>query len=627
MAEWRAAWREAVERKLEAERERLPLWLPVAMLVGIAIWFVLPDERSWRAAFLALLAVAVSAAAVARGGRAPAFIGTGALCAAMGLALVWWRAERVATPVLARPTVAAFSGTVERTTALTARGLVRLTIAPDRGSGLPPRVRVNVPAEDAPPGLGRGAVVRLRARLMPPPEAAVPGAYDYARVAWFEGVGATGRAFAPIVLVKPGGTGSELRARLTRRIETRLAGSVGGIAAALATGDEGAITEDDAEAMRRAGLAHLLSVSGLHISAVVGATMVVTLRLLALWPWLALHARLPVVAAGVGALAAVGYTSLTGAEVPTIRSCVAALLVLAALALGREAVTLRLVAAGALVVMLLWPEAIAGPSFQLSFAAIVAIVALHEHPRVRGWFEPRDEGWTTWTTRRVASLLLTGVAVELALMPIAAFHFHKAGLYGALANIVAIPFTTFVIMPLEALALALDGVGLDGPVWWLAGQAIALLLGGARWIASAPGAVAAVPAMPTGAFASMAGGLLWIALWRTGWRWSGVLPLGIGAAWAIATPAPDLLVTGDGRHVAVRLDDGRLAMLRDRAGDYVQDMLSENGGVDGAPSLLAEQAEARCNRDVCSVRVGAHRLAATRSAYMMPIDEVLAMCH
>ncbi|MEO5494690.1 MAG: ComEC/Rec2 family competence protein [Sphingomonas sp.] len=160
---------------------------------------------------------------------------------------------------------------------------------------------------------------------------------------------------------------------------------------------------------------------------------------------------------------------LTGNQVPTMRSCIAALLVLTALAMGREAITLRLVAAGAFVVLLLWPEALVGPSFQLSFAAVAAIVALHEQPTVRRWFLKRDEAWWRKAGRELGSLLLTGVVVEAALAPIALYHFHKSGLYGAFANIVAIPLTTFVIMPAEALALALalDAIGLGAPFWWV----------------------------------------------------------------------------------------------------------------------------------------------------------------
>src|SRR3954447_9693596 len=162
-----------------------------------------------------------------------------------------------------------------------------------------------------------------------------------------------------------------VRQPLREPIRKPLGGGEGAISVALVHGDPGGIPKDDADAMRRSGLAHLLSVSGLHLTAVVGAVMLLTMKLLALSPALALRYRLVLVAAGAGALAGVAYTMLTGAEVPTGRSCLAALLVLAGIALGREAITLRMVAVGALIVLLLWPESLAGASFQLSFAAIV----------------------------------------------------------------------------------------------------------------------------------------------------------------------------------------------------------------------------------------------------------------
>ncbi|WP_308222959.1 ComEC/Rec2 family competence protein [Sphingomonas sp. J344] len=309
-----------------------------------------------------------------------------------------------------------------------------------------------------------------------------------------------------------------------------------------------------------------MSVSGLHVTAVVGATMLLVLRLLALSPWLALRWPLPVIAAGAAGVTAVGYTLLTGAEVPTVRSCIAALMVLAAMMLGRQAITLRLVAFGALVVLLLWPEALMGPSFQMSFAAVTAIVALYESQRVRGWFERREEGWGRRLARGIGSLLLTGLVVEIALTPIALYHFHKSGLYGALANIAAIPLTTFVVMPFEAAGLVFDAVGLGAPFWWVAEQGLRLLLWIAHTAANAPGALAMLPAMPGGAYAQMVAGGLWIALWRAWARLAGLIAVALGALWALATPMPDLLITGDGRHLALRMPGGELALLRDRAG-------------------------------------------------------------
>ena len=635
-----ARWRpgDAIERWLEAEREQLPLWLPVSLGGGATAWLVLPGPHDWLAALLGMLAVGCGALAVGRYGRLARAVGVGALAAALGLTLVWWRAERVAAPVLGGPTVARFTAAVERVEPLAARGLVRLTLLPragatdDRGGAiaLPPRVRVNLQEEDAPAGLGAGAVVTLRARLMPPPIAAVPGAYDYARQAWFDGIGGTGRGFAPVQMMASGAGESDFRASLTRHIEATLPGSEGGIAAALATGDTGAISQEDSDAMRRAGLAHLLSVSGLHITAAVTATMLVVLRLLALSPWLALRVRLPLVAAVAGAGAAIGYTLLTGSQVPTVRSCVASLMVLAALASGREAVTLRLVATGAVVVLLFRPEAVAGPSFQLSFAAIVAIVSLHEHPVVAGWFGPHEGPRWRKIMRELGSLLLTGLVVEIALMPISVYHFHRAGLYGSAANIVAIPLTTFVTMPLEALALLLDLGGAGGPAWWLTGKSLTFLLWLAQVVARAPGSVTALPSMPDAAFGLMVAGGLWIALWRTRWRRLGAVPLAIGAVWAWATPAPDLLVTGDARHLAVRMPDGNMALLRDRAGDYTRAMLAESGGVEGELALLPDQASARCSDDLCLAEVARGgrrwRVLATRSGYPVPAAELIAAC-
>lgn len=620
-----------LEALAEAERGQLPLWMPVTLGVGIAAWFLLPGQGAWLAFLLLALSVALAGMVLPWGMRTARAVAWAGMLAMLGCALIWWRAERVAAPVLARPVVAAFAGRVERVEPLPAREAVRLTMAPDAGAGLPPRIRVNLSEKDVPDGVVPGARISLRARLMPPPTAAVPGAYDFARAAWFQGLGATGRGFAPVRVVAPGDPGNaKLRDRLTGHILSQVEGSTGGIAAAFVTGDRGAIAEEDAEAMRRSGLAHLLSISGLHVTAVVVATMTVVLKLLALFPPLALRVRLPVVAAGAGAGAALFYTWLSGADVPTVRSCIAALLVLAALSLGREAITLRMIATGALLVLLVLPESLAGPSFQLSFAAVTAIVALHEHPRVRRWFLARDEGYARKLARSLGSLLLTGLAVEAALMPIGLYHFHTAGLYGALANIVAIPLTTFVTMPLEALALLLDVAGLGAPAWWLVERSLALLLWIAHVVSSAPGSVAALPAMPDGAFALMVAGGLWIALWRTTWRRWGVVPFAAGAVWALATPAPDLLVTGDGRHLALATADGGMAILRDRAGDYVRSTLGEGGGVIGELPPLSEQPGARCSPDLCIAQREAGgrvwTILATRSGYAVPWAELIAAC-
>ncbi len=621
---------ERLEKLLEAERAQLPPWLAVAFGSGIAAWFTLGNPGQW-AAFLCIAAAAGLAGFLLLGGRMGRTIGWFGLAAALGCALVWARSWQVAAPRLERPVVAAFDARVERVEALVAKGNVRLTLAP-ADPKLPPRVRVSLDADTAPPRLGAGAVVRLRARLAPPPPMALPGTYDFARDAWFKRIGAVGKALGPVTIVRPspGGGLEAVRHRLSAHIRAQLPGNEAGIAVALVTGDQHSVTEADAQAMRASGLTHLLSVSGLHIAAVVAAAMLLSLKLLALSERLALRFNLVLVSAGVAAAAGVGYTLLTGAQVPTVRSCVAALLVLLWIALGRDAISIRLVAVGALIVMLFRPEALAGASFQMSFAAVTAIVALHSTGWARRLFARRDDGIVTRIGRALGAIVLTGLAVEFALIPFALFHFHRAGLYGVAANVIAIPLTTFVIMPLEAGALLLDVVGVGVPLWWLAGQALGALLGLAHTVASAPGAVAMMPSMPRWAFALMVGGGLWLCLWITRMRMLGLVPATFGAIGAWTAPTPDLLVTGDGRHLVVLNADGTPLLLRERAGDYMRSLFAEASGFDGEPAVLGAMPGSHCSRDACAALIrsgGAEwRLLATRSPTWIEWREFTAAC-
>lgn len=624
-----------IENQLERERDQLALWLPVGLGFGIAAWFALPDYRAWIAFLLASAAGGLATFAFAPDtawGRAGTIF---CLAAMLGCANIWWRADRIAVPRLEYARMAEFTALIESVQPIPAQGMFRVLARPQDAPDLPPRVRVNIDSQKAPLGLAPGARVRIKGWLMPAAPAALPGAYDFARAAWFKGIGATGRASAAEVVAPAGAQGmrallTSWRQRLADHILSWLPAGEGGIAAALATGDQGGIGEQDAEAMRRSGLAHLLSVSGLHLTAAVGAVMVAVLKLLALSPTLALRFRLVLIAAAAGALAGIAYTLLTGAEVPTIRACIASLLILLALALGREALTLRLVAAGALIILFLWPESLVGPSFQLSFAAITAIVALHSYPPVKTLLSRRDESLVAKLGRMLVALILTGLAVEIALAPIALYHFHRSGVYGAFANIVAIPLTTFIIMPLEALALIFDLFGLGAPFWWITGQTLRFLLALAHTTANAPGAVAMLPSMPTAAFALMISGGLWLCLWRTGWRLWGAVPITFGALWALATPVPDLLITGDGRHLALRSGDGGLAILRGRAGDYVRDMLGEASATEDEATELEDLRHTACSEDMCVtdiVRDGRRwRLLATRSSRMIDYAPLSRAC-
>lgn len=607
--------------------DRAP-WLAVLFMGGILAWFALPGPWHWLAAMAGGCGLAVAARLLWPDGSArhdarvhlAGALMAGGLVFAAGIAVVWARSEMVGTPAIAAPQVALLQGRVLEREDQPAEGRIRLTLAVRlaREDGAAPealKVRINVPlgalAEGAAsPALAEGAVVRLRARLMPPASPMLPGAYNFARAAWFRGLAATGSAVGPVELVSPappGGTIARIQRALSAHVRGQVSGSAGAIAAAFASGDRGGITEADEVAMRDSGLTHLLSISGLHVSAVIAAAYFAVLRLLALWPALALRVRLPVAAAAGAALAGIAYTLLTGAEVPTVRSCVAAMLVLFALVLGRDALSLRMVAVAAGMVLLLWPESAIGPSFQMSFSAVLAIIALANCAPVRAFLAARDEPRWARIGRKGVMLLLTGIVIELALMPVVLFHFHRAGLYGALANVVAIPLVTFVSMPLIALGLMFDLAGAGAPFWWAVRLSLDLLLAIAHLTASQPGAVTLMPQIGAGVIALFAAGGLWLALWSGRARLLGLAPVALASVLAALTPVPDLLVAGDGRQVGITVTaaDGtrRLLSLRDSRSSYARDNLLELAGVKAKPVPLAEWPGARCSSAFCTLKL------------------------
>ncbi len=617
--------------------ERGP-WLAVGFGLGIAGWAVLPGPWQW-AGFLALCgAVAAAGILIDREGdlghlRA-ALIGM-ALMLAAGCTTIWIKSALVGQPGIARPEVVWLQGRVLDRQDEGARERVRLLIVGEaEGHDEPLRVRVNLPAERDVPRLTEGAEVRLRARLMPPAPPMLPGGYDFARTAWFQGLAATGSAIGPITITAQAEDRWSLRRlqqRLADHVRAQLSGSPGTIAAAFASGDRGAIAETDEQAMRDSGLTHLLSISGLHVSAVIAGAYFLTIRLLALFPFIALRVRLPLLAAGLGAGVGVFYTLLTGAEVPTVRSVAGSLLVLAALALGRDPLSLRLLATAALIVMLLWPEAVLGPSFQMSFASVMAIVAFSTAAPARGFLAHRGEGWFMRMGRHLAMLLVIGLVIELSLMPISLFHFHRAGIYGAAANVFAIPLTTVLTMPLIALALVLDLAGLGAPAWWAVGKSLELLLWLAHIVARQPGAVTMMPGMSGGAFALFLAGLLWLAMWSGRMRLWGFVPIALGSLALFLTRTPDVLISGDGHHVGITGEGPDLLVLRAvREESYTRSALLENAGMTGEAAALDTWRGAQCNEDFCRLTLtrGGRRfvLLMARSRDLVALPVLAAAC-
>jgi competence protein ComEC len=272
----------------------------------------------------------------------------------------------------------------------------------------------------------------------------------------------------------------------------------------------------------------------------------------------------------------------------------------------------------------------AGPSFQLSFAAVATIVVVHDLSVVKRFTERRDERLFKKAARAVGSLIFTGIAIELVLTPIALFHFHKAGLYGALANVLAIPMTTFIIMPLEALAFLFDVIGLGQLFWSMAGQGIAAILTLAYYVSGLPGAVTMLPAMPIWAFGAFIMGALIFGLLTSHVRYCGVALCALGIIAMVMAPRPDILVTGDGKHLALVSANADVALLRGRAGEFVRGMISEKAGSDAEATRIEDWPGAQCTADNCVVTLkGESRnwtLLATRTRNPIPSMEMAAAC-
>ncbi|MBB6228837.1 competence protein ComEC [Polymorphobacter multimanifer] len=613
------------EALIDGEREALPLWLPVALGAGIALWFTLPWAGQRLAMGLAL--AGLGGALVVLRTRWPAAL---LLMAALGMAAAEVRDRTVAHRVLVERTIVRIDARVLAVEPRAAREQLRLVLALD-DPALPERVRVSlrgVAAERAQalPGLAEGARVQLRAMLMPPMGPAVPGGYDAARALWFEGVGATGIVLGRVDVVEaapaPDGISAWMaaaRRRLNARILAAVPGEAGAVAAVFVTGDRGAVPLETAAAVRDSGLAHLLSISGLHMAVVVGGVIFLVRRLVGLWPWMAL--RLPVRALAMlcGAVAGLGYTLLAGGEVPTVRSLLATLIVLLGLVAGRDAISLRLLGAAAVIILLARPEVLMGPSFQMSFAAVAAIIALYEAPATKAALAPReDAGVLRRLGHGVVALVATGLVAEMVLAPIGLFHFQQSGLFGVGANLLAIPLASFAIMPALGLGLVGDALGLGAVAFAPAGWAVMLLLDIAYATAGLPGAVSRLPVMPVLAFPLLALGGLWLVLWRTRLRLGGVPLVAAGAMLALFGTPPDLLVSRDGRHVALVLESGELAFLRPRTGEYLRDSWGAAVAGDGQGRAFDDLPGMDCSRDACLGMVGRLTLFATRSHDWLP---------
>jgi competence protein ComEC len=559
---------------LTLERDRWFLWTPVFLGVGIGLYFSLEAEPWPWLGPLAASGLLLATAALWRAGgerHRPKAIAVLALALiAAGFTAATVRTHVKATQSLTRslgPTLVA--GQVVLVEAFP--DSVRVTLedlSEPRFGDRRASERVRLKLGGSQPAIRPGDRIQVRAMLSPPPAPALPGAFDFQRHAYFLGLGAVGYAVGRADVVQPGrgedgGGGfalamARLRAAVGERVRARIEGDTGAVVVAFLLGEQTGISPELMTAIRDSGLAHLLSISGLHIGLAAGIIFFSTRLLLAAVPWLAL--RLPVKKlAAVAALAGAGfYTLLAGAPITAQRSFLMLAIVLVAILVDRRALSMRLVGWAAIVILLTAPETMLGPSFQMSFAAVVAIIAVYEEVKVRRGERDERPSWLGRSALYLLSVALTTLAAGTATTPFALYHFNRFTLYGVAANLVAVPLTGFWIMPWAVLAMILMPLGLEGLALGMMASGVDWVLWAAKTVAAWPGAVTTLPTLPVWGLSAIALGGLWFCLWRRRWRAFGLAGIALGALSASIERPPDVIVEGRGKLIAVRGADGGL---------------------------------------------------------------------
>jgi len=416
-----------------------------------------------------------------------------------------------------------------------------------------------------------GDYVRMRVVLMPPGGPVYPGGFDFARHAWFQGLGAVGFAVTGLEVVEPGGGQYWLqtfRGDVGRTIRRELGGQTGAVASALLTGDRSGISEHTNAVMRDSGLAHLLAISGLHMALFAGSLFFAIRAVLAAWPWLALTYNIKKISAVVAWAGGLFYLLLSGAGISTQRAFIMLSLMLLAILLDRRAISLRNVALAAFVVLILSPSALLSVGFQMSFAAVVGLVAVYEQWRQYRLAHPIKRSIFRRIFAYPAGVMASTVIAETAILPIAVYHFHRFASFGLAANLLAIPLTGFLIMPFGLLALILMPFGLAGWALYPMGVGIDAMLGIAERVSNMPGAHFNIPDLGLGAFLLFMAGLAIVALgddMRR--RITGLVFIVVGIVIYLNQDRPDVIISPDGRMHAVLGDDGRYyfsSLVRER---------------------------------------------------------------
>lgn len=558
-------------------------WAPVCVGLGVGGFFLMRNEPEvsllWGAGFaaLGLLGLGLWVGEALR----PVLIGLGFVAA--GFAIAGARAHGVAAPILdwryygpVEGRIVGIDRSASDALRLTLDQVVLSRVAPEK---TPERVRVSLHGDQSFLVPEPHVTVVLTGHLSPPAGPVEPGGFDFQRHAWFQEIGAIGYARVPALALAPApreATLFGLRMRLSEAIRAQLPGETAALAAAVTTGDRSGLTQATLEVLRASNLAHLLAISGLHMGLLVGFVFATLRYGMALHPWSALYLPTKKIAAGVALCVATGYLLLSGGNVATERAYVMAAVALLAVLADRRAISLRAVAVAALVVLLMRPEALLGPGFQMSFAATTALVAAFELLRRRA--DPSQGRRMPRLLRPVVAVGFSSLVAGLATAPFGAAHFNMVSHYGLLANLLAVPIMGTVVVPSAVLAACLAPVGLEAVGLVPMGYGLEAILMVARAVSGIEGSVGHVPRPSALVLPILSLGALWVFLWQGRARWAGgLLVLVAFGLWSMAE-RPLALIADTGGLVGVMQADGARALSKPRGAGFIARNWLENDG-------------------------------------------------
>lgn len=554
-----------------AERERWPLWIPVFLGAGVAVYFGLPIEP-WPWMGAVGLATAVAATWVLRRRDGVRLVSIAVCLMLGGFSAAQWRTIRVAAPVLDHMTGAVMvSGVASLVEPIADGGGERVTLDDPLIEGFEDLSlkRVRLRFRERLPGVDAGSRIRVRATLLPPPRPALPGAFDFPRKAYYMGLGATGMALDPAQVLEPPNERSwrialnSLRQRIHQRIATALPGASGAVATAIITGETSGIPPDVLAAYRNSGLAHILVIAGLHMGLLAGFVFFVVRGGLALIPALAL--RHPIKKwASAAALVVIGlYMALAGFPVPATRSFIMAAVVLLAVMLDRAALSLRLWAFAASVILLIEPEQIVGPSFQMSFSAVAVLIVIYDVlGPVLSRLRTEWPGWWGRVLMHMVRLALTSFMAGAATMVYGLYHFERIAPWQVLANLFAVPVVGVLVMPFALMSLLLMPLGGEAAPLTVMGFGLDLVTRIGFWGANLPLAQIPMPPMPVWGLIVFTLGGLWLCLWKRPWRLWGLAPMALGLASLLFIHKPDILIDDKATGWGVRTAEDSLLISR-----------------------------------------------------------------